>query len=67
MAGIKYLVQKTIIEIDETELSNSATSSEIPIWIRDIAGMWADYSITDEEFVNAMKWLLSNGILEVQQ
>jgi len=67
MAGIKYLVQKTIIEIDENELSTSATSSEIPVWIRDIAGMWADYSITDEEFVNAMKWLLSNGILEVQQ
>jgi len=67
MAGIKYLVQKTIIEIDENELSNSATSSEIPVWIRDVAGMWADYSITDEEFVNAMKWLLSNGILEVQQ
>jgi len=67
MAGIKYLVQKTIIEIDESELSTSATSSEIPVWIRDVAGMWADYSITDEEFVNAMKWLLSNGILEVQQ
>jgi len=67
MAGIKYLVQKTIIEIDQSNLSNSATSSEIPVWIRDIAGMWADYSITDEEFVNAMKWLISNGILEVQQ
>jgi len=67
MAGIKYLVQKTIIEIDKSELSTSATSSEIPVWIRDVAGMWADYSITDEEFVNAMKWLLSNGILEVQQ
>jgi len=67
MAGIKYLIQKTIIEIDENELANSITSKELPVWLRDMAGMWADDSISDEEFVNAMQWLINNGILEVKQ
>ncbi len=67
MAGIEYLIQKTIIEIDENELSNSIISKEIPVWLRDVAGMWADDSITDGEFVDAMQWLINNGILEVKQ
>jgi len=67
MAGIEYLIQKTIIEIDENELANSITSKEPPVWLRDMAGMWADDSITDGEFVDAMQWLINNGILEVKQ
>jgi len=67
VAGIKYLIEKTIIEIDEDELSNTVSSTEMPVWIRDIAGLWADDSITDEEFVGAMQWLINNGILEIQQ
>jgi len=67
VAGIKYLIEKTIIEIDKDELSNTVTSTEMPVWIRDIAGLWADDSITDEEFVSAMQWLIKNGIVEIQQ
>jgi len=67
MAGIQYLIKKSLIEIDENDLSNSQTSKEIPVWISDVAGLWADDSISDEEFVNAMQWLISNGILEVKQ
>jgi len=29
--------------------------------------MWANESITDEEFIDAMKWLITRGILQVQQ
>jgi hypothetical protein len=32
-----------------------------------VAGMWADDSISDEEFINIMQWLISKGILQVQQ
>jgi len=67
MAGIKYLIEKTMIEVDKNDLSNSLTTKEIPVWISDVAGMWADDSITDEEFINIMQWLISKGILQVQQ
>jgi len=67
MAGIKYLIEKTMIEVDQNDLSNSLTTKEIPVWISDVAGMWADDSITDEEFINIMQWLISKGILQVQQ
>jgi len=67
VAGIKYLIEKTMIEVDQNNLSNSLTTKEIPVWISDVAGMWADDSITDEEFINNMQWLINNGILEVKQ
>jgi len=67
MAGIKYLIEKTMIEVDKNDLSNSLTTKEIPVWISDVAGMWADDSISDEEFINIMQWLISKGILQVQQ
>jgi len=67
MAGINYLIKKSLIEIDENNLYFSETSKETPLWISDVAGMWANDSITDEEFIDAMKWLITNGILQVQQ
>jgi len=67
MAGIEYLIKKSLIEIDQNNLSYSETSKETPLWISDVAGMWANDSITDEEFIDAMKWLITNGILQVQQ
>jgi len=36
MAGIKYLVEKTMIEVDQNDLSNSLTTKEIPVWISDV-------------------------------
>jgi len=57
---------KYIIEIDENELSNSIQAKEMPTWIRDVAGMWADDSISDDEFVNAMQWMINNGIIQVK-
>jgi len=67
MAGIEYLIKKSLIEIDENNLTFSETSKETPLWISDVAGMWANDSITDEEFIDAMKWLITSGILQVQQ
>ncbi len=67
VAGIEYLIEKTMIEVDQNDLSNSLTTKEIPEWISDVAGMWADDSITDEEFISNMQWLINNRILEVKQ
>jgi hypothetical protein len=66
IAGIEYLIQKTIIQLDEDQITNSPVSQDIPSWIRDIAGFWAHDSITDDDFIQAMQWLISQGILTVQ-
>lgn len=38
---------------------------EIPKWIRDNARMWADGKISDEEYVDGLQYLISQGILVV--
>ena len=66
MAGIQYLIQKSIIEIENDKISETVVTQDIPVWLKEVAGHWADNSITDEEFVNAMQWLISKEIIIVQ-
>ena len=37
----------------------------VPSWVKNTAGWWAEDTITDSEFVNAMKYLISEGIIVV--
>ena len=59
-----HLINENIINIPETEVSDS-TSSEIPDWLRDVAGFWANDSISDAEFVQNIQWMITNGVLVV--
>ncbi len=38
---------------------------EIPQWIRDNAGWWAEGLITDQDYINGLQYLISQGILQV--
>ena len=66
IAGIEYLIQKAIIEINNDKNSNQVASNDIPDWVRDVAGYWAIDYITDDEFIHAMQWLINNGMLQVK-
>jgi len=44
-----------------------ATSSKIPDWIKNNAGWWADGSIDDASFVQAMQYLIKEGIMKIPQ
>jgi uncharacterized protein YjbI with pentapeptide repeats len=37
----------------------------VPNWIKNTAGWWADNLITDNEFVNALEFLINEGIIKI--
>ena len=40
-------------------------SEEIPNWIKDVAGFWAEGKISDDEFLKGIEFLIANKILLV--
>ena len=42
-----------------------SNTSEIPVWIKNNAGWWADGMIPDDAFVSGLQWLISNGIMKI--
>jgi len=46
--------------------SMESTSSEIPTWIKNNAGWWADGTIDDNSFIQGIQFLVKEGILRVQ-
>jgi len=43
----------------------SVYAAEIPDWIKNNAGWWADGQIDDSSFVSGLQWLISNGIMKI--
>ena len=43
----------------------SVHAAEVPAWIKNNAGWWADGQIDDSSFVSGLQWLISNGIMKV--
>ena len=41
----------------------SAFAAEVPGWIKNNAGWWADNLIDDRNFVTGLQWLITNGIM----
>ena len=63
--GIEFLIQNQVLEIPQTEISQSSESQGIPTWIRNNAGWWAKDQISDEDFMNGIQYLISQKIISV--
>jgi len=64
--GIEYLIIHGVIQIPIVPEENGTKSSSfVPSWIKDTAGWWAQDLVTDSEFVNGLKYLISQGIIRV--
>ncbi len=50
--------------IPQTE-SGESSVQDVPSWIRDNAGWWADGEIDDDTFVDAIEYLITNGIMQI--
>ncbi len=50
-----------------TTISSSAEEELIPSWIKNTAGFWADNQISDNEFMNAIEFLIVKEIIQVPQ
>ncbi len=54
------------IEIDDNPLFEGTTAiREIPSWIKNNAGWWADGSIDDDSFVGGIQFLIEEGIMKI--
>ena len=47
-------------------IPNAFTQDVIPDWIKNNAGWWADDKISEAEFINAIQFLIKNGIINIQ-
>lgn len=61
------LVSITIAVSLITVLSISAQESLIPSWIKNTAGFWVNGQVSDQEFLNAIQFLINNGMIKVDQ
>ncbi len=43
----------------------SAESDSVPSWIKNTASFWVDGDVSDTEFLNAMEFLIGEGIIQV--
>ena len=64
LEGIKFLIEKQIIEIPTLELS-SQNDSKIPTWTKTIVGWWNEEQLSDDEFLSIIKNLVEREIIVV--
>ena len=66
--GIEYLINENILKIPQTtQEESSVESQQIPSWLRKNAGWWADGSISNEEFVKGIQYLIQKNIVKIVQ
>ena len=47
------------------KIDQTPQNPEIPAWIKNNAGWWADGSIDDNSFVQGIQWLIQQGIMKI--
>ena len=65
---IPFFGGDSVIDIIGTQSLNPFSAEpeiEIPSWIKNNAGWWADGQIDDEAFVQGIQYLISNGIMQI--
>ncbi|MFZ1075898.1 MAG: hypothetical protein WAN47_00525 [Nitrosotalea sp.] len=65
--GLQYMIQHGIIQIPTQSGSANTTSGTqpIPAWIKNNAGWWASGQIGDDQFVQGLQYMITNGIIKI--
>ena len=64
--GIQFLIQQEILEIPAAEQSSeNVEPQEIPSWVKNNAGWWADGLISESDFLSGIQFLIKSGIIQV--
>ena len=66
--GIEYMIQENIIDVPRNNVDvdeELANITSIPMWVRNNASWWSEGQLTDVEFANSLKYLISNGLIKV--
>jgi tyrosinase len=51
--------------LNHKSLGYTYDTDGIPIWIKNVAGWWADGSVDDNSFVQSIQWLIKEGIMKI--
>jgi len=78
LQGIQFLIKENIISIpdlteevtqmelkDEKRAMGMEREQNVPDWVRNNAGWWADGLISDDDFVSGIKYLVEQGIIKI--
>ena len=65
MKKLFLVITFSIIAISLLSFTYAQTNSLIPSWIKNTASFWVDDQISDQEFLNALQFLVNEGILVI--
>ena len=66
VSGIQHMMQEKIIDIpDLPQRASDVAEQKVPDWVKNNAGWWADGLISEDDFVNGLKYLVEKGIIKV--
>ncbi len=65
MKKIFLVISFSIIAVSLLSFTYAQTNSLIPSWIKNTASFWVDDQISDQEFLNALQFLVNEGILVI--
>ncbi|ARS64443.1 hypothetical protein NMSP_0823 [Candidatus Nitrosomarinus catalina] len=66
LTAIEFLINQRILIIPDTIPSQSESmTSEVPSWVKNNASWWANDVISDSDFVSAIQYLISQGIIQI--
>ncbi len=67
----RTLAEKTVTkypynEVDKPEIFKINLVEEVPLWVKNTAGWWANGKIADAEFLASIQFLIETGLLNVE-
>ena len=66
LTAIEFLINQRILIIPDTTPSQSESmTGEVPSWVKNNALWWANDVISDSDFVSAIQYLISQGIIQI--
>jgi len=63
--SIQYMIKERVIVIPDLAESGEASGQDIPAWVKNNARWWVEGTISDNEFVSAIQFLVEQGIIRV--
>jgi len=65
--GLDNLQTFSGISSTSFDIGSGSGTNQIPSWIKNNAGWWADGSIDDNSFVQGIQFLIKEGIMKIEQ